>query len=167
MRAVAALGLATILSGCVQTSSNPAAQPQEKWRVGCNINERDAYGKRVSPDYCWVMAGGYWENHPSAFTMIGETLIMVDGNGHRLAPARKISSLCNEVPRRIAVDGVRIDQLPQARQIEVALSGQVLTREQSRPWPYCNLVNYATNLDGLAAALDAAVAMWRERRPQS
>ncbi|MEJ1935382.1 hypothetical protein WDZ92_34735 [Nostoc sp. NIES-2111] len=135
------------------------------WATGCDINVRDPYGKKVEDDHCWVLGGSHKNEFENALPMTSEIIFVVDNKGGRLYRAKKISDLCGPVPRRVAVDGVRIDTLPADKQVETVLQGSVLIREQARPWPYCNLANYGTRLDGIAEAYAMALAMWQERKP--
>lgn len=163
-KALAALAVLTS-SGCVTARKTESEPAFAKLSVGCNINVKDPYGKWIGPDYCWVQSPvNSALAFPNALPMTASTFIVVDDNGPRLLKQEKRSSLCDRVPVRVAVDGQRIDILPMQEQISRVVAGETLVREEARPWPYCNLINVATRLDGAAAAIDEAKALWDSRR---
>jgi hypothetical protein len=128
----------TVTGGCVPheggrstpvqsaTSTGDGTVKVGLWSVGCNINERDPYGTRVSADYCSVMGGNYKDEFDNALSMTAETILVVDAEGGRLQEQRKVSRSCNDIPKRVAVDGVRIDTLPREKQVDAVLHGAVL-----------------------------------------
>ena len=139
----------------------PDAAP--KWSTGCEASKADQFGD-PKRQHCYLMLNNLHHREQlmedNSYVIRLETLILVDKNGLRLDAPRKSSSLCKNEPRRIAVDGQRIDQLPAAQQIERIIGGRTLVWEKQADWPYCGIAPHGTNLHGIGPAITKLQQEW-------
>lgn len=133
------------------------------WSTGCQDTQRDAYGSIIDREKCWAMISSSNRDAKDGFSISG-TLFEIDENGPRMKANHRSDRLCEPEPRRIAIDGRRIDHLPPRSLIEATLSGTRLTRERSREWPYCNLQNESADITGARAAYNEMIEKWEARR---
>lgn len=90
------------------------------------------------------------------------TLFEIDRAGLHLIKPKKTDSLCSGTPRKIAVDGKRIDNLAGKDQITAVLKGSKLVWETQALWPYCGIAPSGTYLTGLGAAIEELKFKWNE-----
>jgi hypothetical protein len=171
-----ALAGALFLSGCVATPPSVTASPQplstpdkfeigqESWSVGCEPDQYDPYGKLVEKSQCWVLVS-YFGSRNEGRTMTGEFIFKVDAakGPYLVLPPALDTNICDEVPKRKAVDGKRIDGLPMSKQIEAVLNGSLYVREDDRPWPDCNVYNEVTTIAGARRAYERMMAKWNAK----
>lgn len=155
-----------MLGGCsvaaMQSQQVPTAL-QTNWSSGCQDDQLDPYGKLVERAKCWTMVSDFTRSDEGAPVGV-KTIFEIDAKGTRMVANRAYDTdICGEVPKRIAVDGRRIDTLPMPQRIDAALAGQRVTREKDRPWPYCNVMNETMSMVGARAAYDQMVAAWQAR----
>ena len=135
-----------------------------KWIIGCDNKKKDAFGvsKRA---YCWLSVS----NNPSAtelmddnsFVISNETIIEVDVKGIKIiTPRHKKLCVAKGSPKRIAVDGKRIDGISTLKQLQKMLTGKRLAWEKQADWPNCGIAGYGTYLDGFREALDDLHVKW-------
>lgn len=150
------------LSGCQQNSPQIDTPQQDTdfwasvtaktsdWSYTCVPGGYDQFGENKQPPHCTITVSN-----------IGKSLI---GNSYTISYANIIyyskdkakvikpqpDSPCDGAPKRIAVDGRRIDQLSDALQIKAMLAGKLYTREEQAEWPYCGIGPHAAYLDGFS-----------------
>ncbi len=134
-----------------------------KWDVGCEAGPTDQFGDRKR-EYCWLKldnpAPGVQIMDDNSYAMKHETIFEVDAEGVKFIKPHKVSA-CDGAPRRIAVDGKRIDQLSEKDQIEAVLKGSRLVREEQGKWPYCGIAPNGTYLQGVRPGYDRMMQQWR------
>ncbi|MGV1900752.1 hypothetical protein ACQZ6V_10725 [Agrobacterium sp. 22-3674b3] len=155
--------VAVSLSSCDATSPTPTtikSALDESWSTGCQPDQLDPYGKRIENAKCWAMVSNFARSNEG--TSIGvATIFEVSKKGALLTSNHDLDGdLCDEKPTRIAVDGKRIDQLAMKDRIDAVLNGKRLTREKDRGWPYCNVYNETTTIDGARAAYQEMMEKW-------
>lgn len=166
MKLLLAVGIALSLSSSAApaSSSFKVFDRPPKWLTGCDAKRKDAFGdsKRV---YCWLTVS----NSPSAlelmddnsFVMSYETILEVDAKGIKIRkPLPRRLCEAKGSPRRIAVDGKRIDALPTLQQIQAMLAGKKLVWETQAEWPYCGIAGHGTYLDGMREAMEELQSKW-------
>lgn len=159
------LPVVALLAGCSAAAMQSASTTtkQAEWTTGCQDDQIDPYGKLVERAKCWTMVSDFTRSNDGAPVGV-DTIFEINAKGARMVENTAFDTdICAEVPKRIAVDGRRIDTLPMPARIEAALAGQRVTREKDRPWPYCNVMNETMSMAGARAAYDQMVAAWRAR----
>lgn len=133
-----------------------------EWKVGCEAAARDQFGD-AQKQYCWMFVHnprGYGKLLPdNSYVMTTEDIFKVDKSGIHVIPP-KSSLYCKAKPRRMAVDGKRIDGLPVSKQIEAILSGREFIKEKQAEYPYCGIAPYGTFLDGVRSAFQDMNSRW-------
>lgn len=87
------------------------------------------------------------------------TFMKIDHSGIRINYPTTTKG-CSLGPKRVAVDGIRIDGLPVERQIDAISKGQRFTWEQQGRLPDCNIAPHGTYLAGAAKAIAQLKAKW-------
>lgn len=166
MRFLATMGVAFLLC------QNPAAEAQitkltapPEWSIGCDDRGHDQFGDRHRR-YCWLALSNLGADSmimdDNSWVIRYVNLIEIDATSFRLNKPKKTDTLCAGTPKRIAVDGVRIDHLPEAKQIEAIIQGHRLSWEEQRPWPTCGIAPHGTYLTGIGPAFGALLLRWKE-----
>ncbi len=163
MRVFIVMGFALAL--CTEASADRMQyKGSPKFSHGCDFRGKDQFGDKVRT-YCWLSVN----NLSGAGLLIGlsykiglETIVEVDEKGVRLVKSPAWEG-CEGFPRRVAVDGRRIDALPQAQQMSAMRDGEIFVREEQAPWPGCGIAPHATRLTGFGEALDEMLAQWAAR----
>ena len=162
MRILLLLPIVIFISGCQQNSSH-IVPPQRNtdfwdsvsaktsdWSYICDPGGPDQFGENKKTPYCTITVSNFGK------TLIGNSYTISHANiiYYTKGTAKVIKPLsdspCDSSPKRIAVDGRRIDQLSDALQIKAMLSGKLYTREEQANWPYCGIAAHAAYLDGFS-----------------
>jgi hypothetical protein len=143
----------------------PMTAPPE-WSSGCDAKTKDQFGDKKR-SYCWLFVNNLGNPgqimDDNAYVIKHETLFEIDGKGLHLRRPKKVDRLCKGEPKRIAVDGIRIDHLFEAKQIEAILAGNRLVWEKQAKWPYCGIAPHGTYLTGVREAVAELRAKWAAR----
>lgn len=164
--ATLAITLMLGLTGC-QTASTPSpntATAPGRWSIGCDLSPRDDLGDRKR-QYCWLgindlSRSGMTVEDTNAWAIKHATIFEIDRTGLLLKRPRKSDVLCARSPRRIAVDGRRIDHLSNSEQVKAIEEGELLVWDQQAEWPACGIAPHGLRLDGLKDALDDLRQRW-------
>jgi hypothetical protein len=136
------------------------------WTTECDFKPRTPFGEKRR-QYCFLtlsnlsnpgflMPDGSWK--------IGyTTLIEIDAVGIKVIRPKAYGSPCRGAPRKIAVDGRRIDGRSHVAQIEALASGSSFAWESQRPWPHCTIAVDGSLLAGFSDALREMQAKWAAR----
>ncbi|MDQ0305343.1 hypothetical protein [Ancylobacter polymorphus] len=137
-----------------------------EFTFGCDFEKNDAFGE-ARRNYCWMTV-----NNTGKGRLIGSSQILnikkiveIDAKGLRLVKPTHWDECGIGAPKRMAVDGVRIDKMDIKNQIKTMKSGNIFVREEQALWPYCGISPYATSLQGFGEALDSMISAW-ETRPK-
>lgn len=163
MKLVFALALATLGASCAASPHPSKSLTDTSWSVGCQGTQKDQYGAVIGQEKCWAMISAFNANIMDGLSIGVSNIFEIDKNGPRMPRAIGDRS-CAVTPRRVAVDGERIDHLPMQKQIAAVLGGRRLVRERIRGWPYCNLQDESADLTGAKAAYENMVAQWDHRQ---
>lgn len=137
---------------------------QEDWQVGCQDDQKDPYGELTEKAKCWVSVTYNGRRNEGTSMMVEKLFEVNAAKGPVLVIDGALDTdLCDETPRSKAVDGVPIHNLPMSQQINRVLSGSVYVRETDRPWPYCNVYNQVTTVQGARRAYDRMMVSWNAR----
>lgn len=109
----------------------------------------DPYGTVLNPANCWAsICDGVKHSDPYG---LGDSCLSVfefTREGRHLTGVH-VEDLCEPRPTEIAVDGKRIDLLPDEEQIDAVRQGKhIIRRVQGRGWPYCEDVDIEADLSG-------------------
>ncbi len=156
---------AAMMHGCVATHPADDNRRKSGWSVGCQSKHFDAYGKFVEGAKCWATLS---ETDPKysiqeyiGRPMLVSRMFVVDSSGPRLVKNKALDTdLCGDHPKRVAVDGVRIDRMPMKDQIARVVNGKRIVRERDNPWPYCAVFDETASLTGAKEAYDQMMMMW-------
>ncbi len=159
-RAVAVL---FAIAGCTPSHvSDPMKQKApDEWKVGCQPDQIDPYGKLIERAKCWSMVS-YFASTADGLPIGVATIFEVNSSGARLVRNLAVDENVCGVGKtlRVSVDGKRIDQLSNSEQISSVVNGSRLIREKNRGWPYCNLYNETTTLTGASSAYSEMMRQW-------
>jgi hypothetical protein len=172
MRPILVSALVVLLGGCSASAPTSIQAPsqanpdefvsgKESWSIGCQPDQKDAYGELVEKSKCWAMVT-YDGDITQGLSMIADSVFEVnDAKGAVLVTPKPFDTdVCGEIPRRKAVDGRPIHDLPMPQQIAAVTAGNMYTRETDRPWPHCNVYNEHTGTTGAKRAFDRMMAKW-------
>ncbi|UOK71714.1 hypothetical protein [Ancylobacter polymorphus] len=132
---------------------------------GCDMRGHDDMGDPIRR-YCWLNVSnmsGPGMLIGNAYVMSQAKILEVDASGIKIVRAPNWEG-CDVAPRRMAVDGKRIDGLPKDEQLRRLASGSIYLRDEQAPWPNCRMAPRGTRLDGFREALDAMTAEWSAYR---
>lgn len=140
---------------------SPNAAPE--WKTGCEARTKDQFGD-PKQQYCFLALSNYHIREQLmedlSYLIRWVALVRIDHQGLRLSTPRKASPLCKTEPKRIAVDGKRIDHLPRPEQIEILSRGKTLVWEEQAEWPACGVAPHGTNLHGIGPAIEKLKEEW-------
>lgn len=134
-----------------------------QWQVGCDSESKNQFGEKKRR-YCWLFVNNLSNNgtlmDDNSWVIGLETLFEIDKAGLHLIKPKKSDDLCSGRPRKIAVDGRRIDQLSEKEQVKTILNGRRLVWEKQALWPYCGIAPHGTYLDGIQKAVSDLQLQW-------
>lgn len=134
-----------------------------EWKIGCESQTVDQFGD-AKQQYCSLSVYNYHIREQlmedNSYLIRSAVILYIDRQGLRLNLPRKADALCKTEPKRIAVDGNRIDQLILPEQIDRLAKGRVLVWEQQAEWPYCGVAPHGTNLHGIGPAIEELKQEW-------
>lgn len=140
---------------------SPSAAPE--WKTGCEGRTKDQFGD-AKERYCFLSLYNYHIREQlmedNSYLIRSAVLLYIDHQGLRLNAPRKSDDLCKNEPKRIAVDGNRIDQLVPREQIDRLTKGRYLVWEEQAEWPYCGVAPHGTNLHGIGPAIEKLRQEW-------
>ena len=144
--------------------SIPRLNAPPNWSVGCDAKKKDQFGDSKRR-YCWLrvdnLASSAQIMDDNSYVMKLVTIMEIDAGGITLSTPKAALS-CSGGPKRIAVDGIRIDDLPTVQQINAISKGRKLTWEEQAAWPYCGVAPHGTYLDGVGPAIAELKEKWAE-----
>lgn len=117
-----------------------------RWAYNCMHDHKDPYGSVLNPRNCWASICD--PDAPQGCVTIFYFTKDRERVGH-IEPREG----CEYSPSKMAVDGVRIDLLPDEQQIEAVIVGRSLTMqawnfEGKGHWPYCLYTDQTISLQG-------------------
>lgn len=151
-----------VLAGCQQ--SNPYLAPPQKefnfwdavsaktsdWSYSCYEGGTDQFGENRKIPYCIITVSNLGKSIiGNSYTISYANIINYTKLGTKILKPQP-DSPCDGIPKRIAVDGKRIDQLSDALQVKAMLTGKIYTREEQAEWPYCGIAAHAAYLNGFS-----------------
>lgn len=157
---VGGLGIAVASPALAQI---PTMHSPPKWQVGCDSSSKDQFGDKTRK-YCWLTINNLSSigklMDDSSYPIRYAKLFELDHQGFHLIKPRKADRLCGLAPKRIAVDGKRIDDLPETEQVVAILYGQRLVWEDQAEWPSCGIAPHGTYLNGIEGAMAEMIKQW-------
>lgn len=141
--------LLLITTLAVPESTHAEVYDYGSWSFACAKDHKDPYGDVLVKRHCWAMLCGQ-----SGSIRCVRVFYFSHKHGERIA-WNDSHHLCDYPPRKIAVDGRRIDTLPMPQQIEAVVKGDSMTREvwengTDGSWPYCSTTDVTVSLKGSA-----------------
>lgn len=136
-----------------------------EWKTGCETRKTDQFGD-AKKQYCFLALSNHHIREQlmedNSYLSRWAVLFHIDQDGLHFTPPRKGDDLCKGAPKRIAVDGNRIDQLKPSEQIERLMHGKTLVWEEQADWPYCGIAPHGTNLHGIRVAIEKLKQEWSD-----
>lgn len=128
--------------------ANAASFEYGRWAYNCMHDHKDPYGDVLNPRNCWASICG--EGLPAGLGCINVFYFTKERDGLTRVETREA---CDNRPVKKAVDGVRIDTLPNDEQIQHVLKGKSMTMqvwdfEGKGGWPYCYTTDITFSLKG-------------------
>ncbi|MBP2563398.1 hypothetical protein J2857_006197 [Neorhizobium galegae] len=117
----------------------------KQWSLWCRADVLDDYGDIRFKRHCTA-----YISRPGQFDSIP---IMTITDAHTGMASATAPSDCDYQPRRVAVDGKRIDTLDEAAQMEAIFAGKKLVREVWKlHWPECQHQDVTVDITGAKQA---------------
>lgn len=132
-----------------------------KWTYACYKGGSDAFGENKKSPYCIVSVDNLGKTLiGNSYTIKLSDIVRYSGGKPKIIRPTA-DSTCENSPRRIAVDGKRIDSMSDETQIDRMKAGTLYTREEQASWPYCGVAPHAAYLSGFSEVYDAMAADFR------
>jgi len=161
MRLLLAISMTAVFAMSSASADNFDYKGTPSFTHGCDLRGHDDMGDRIRR-YCWLSVSNM--NGPgkligNAYVIASAKILEIDATGITIVKAPNWEG-CDRQPRRMAVDGNRIDGLPKAEQLRRLMAGSVYLRDEQAPWPNCRSAPSGTRLDGFQQAVDLMTAEW-------